>query len=430
MFVKYPILMSPTIVKPTRVTERIGSLDFLRGIAILGILFINIENFAYPDSFNPWKYGFHTPMDRDVRFWVYFLTQGKFATMFTLLFGVGFYMFLERLERKQLGLEAMDIYARRLLWLFIIGVFHAYFIWSGDVLYHYAICGLLLFPFRSFSQKALIIGLLVLSFVLMSNSYQKTSLRKISYHNYLEVKGLIESKRTNLENKRVNYWDNFLQPKKPDLDPVQAPKDTYLAGLKETYSKANVHKGMLYYQGFLFPTLMAMIMGIFLYRSGIFSDYSSWKHYWLITLFLLIVGLILNYYRYYHWTYGYFKPVLSAWKDIAFTFHKLILGVAYVLLLNGLYQKFLPYKNGFIIAVGKTALSNYILQNILLGFIFYGYGLAMFNRYSRLELIPIVVFIWGFQLILSYLWLKRFNMGPLEWFWRKMTYTYYKFKVN
>ena len=283
--------MSESTISPTLQSERIGSLDFLRGVAILGILFINIENFAYPDSFSPWKYGFHNSVDHDVRFWVYFLTQGKFATMFTLLFGVSFFVFLERLEKKQLGLKAMDIYAKRLLWLFIIGVCHAYFIWSGDVLYHYAICGLLLFPFRSVSKKALLFSVLALVAIEANKSYIKTSQRQISYSSYLKIKELSAEERTDLENKRVKYWDGILQQKAPDTEPVQVPKATYLSGLKETYKEAKVHKGMLYYQGFLFRTLMAMIIGIYLYRSGIFVEYGSWKYYWLITLALLLIGL-------------------------------------------------------------------------------------------------------------------------------------------
>ncbi len=411
-------------LKPTSQAERIHSLDFLRGLAILGILFINAENFAYPDSWSPWKYGFDTELDRNTRFWVYFLTQGKFATMFTLLFGVGFYVFMERLEKKRLGLVAIEIYSRRLLWLFIIGVFHAYFIWNGDVLYHYAICGLLLFPFRSLSKKALLFSMLILILVQVNNSFDKVIQRRDSFNNYLAVKSCESSERTPLENKRVDYWNTFLKQKPQNIEEVLPPKETYLQGLLETYRGANVHKGMLYYQGFFFPTLMMMIMGIYLYRSGIFNNHHSWKHYWLITLPLLVIGMTLNYFRYYHWTFTYFQPVLSFWKDISFTFHKQILGVAYILLFNGVYQKFLSRrKAGLVSVVGRTALSNYLLQNILLGFLFYGYGLAMYNRYSRSELLLVVLVTWIIQILLSWMWNRKFSQGPVEWFWKKMTYS-------
>ena len=99
--------------QPTTLSERISSLDFLRGIAVLGILLINIESFSYPDPWSPYKFGFDGTADTTTRFIVYLLAQGKFFSMFTLLFGVGFYIFLERLESRGLGLKAMDIYARR-----------------------------------------------------------------------------------------------------------------------------------------------------------------------------------------------------------------------------------------------------------------------------------------------------------------------------
>lgn len=407
-------------------SERIPSLDFLRGIAILGILFINIENFAYPDSWSPWKFGFESSMDQATRFWVYFLTQGKFYTMFALLFGVGFYIFLERLSNKGLGLKAMDIYARRLLWLFVIGVGHAYLIWEGDVLYHYAFCGFLLFPFRSLSNKSLsfIIGLL-LSLILIK-SYDLVDRRVVSYQKY-ETAMELSRELTAEEQKRATFWDNKLNKKTADTTTYSVKKETYLIGLKETYNTASVHKEQLYLKGGLFRSLILMILGIILYRSGIFKDYRVCKNYWIITLSLLFISLFINYLRYDHWTYHYNKPILQAWKEMLFTFAKELMGIGYVLVLNGIYQKFLgSLKINIISKIGRMALSNYIFQNILLGLLFYGYGLAKFNQYSRFELLGIVLIIWVVQLALSWVWMRNHNQGPLEYVWRKLTYANFK----
>ena len=81
-------------VEPTKLNERIPSLDFLRGIAILGILFINIESFVYANPWSSYQYGYETSLDTSTRFWVYFLTQGKFYNMFSLLFREGFVIFI------------------------------------------------------------------------------------------------------------------------------------------------------------------------------------------------------------------------------------------------------------------------------------------------------------------------------------------------
>lgn len=413
-------------LKATSQSERIPSLDFLRGIAILGILFINIENFAYPDSWSPWKFGFESSIDRASRFWVYFLTQGKFYTMFTLLFGVGFYIFLERLSNQGLGLKAMDIYARRLLWLFVIGVGHAYLIWDGDVLYHYAFCGFILFPFRSISSKnlLLIVGLL-LSLILIK-SYDLVNRRVVSYQKY-ETAMELSRELTAEEQKRATYWENKLNKKAADTTTYPLKKETYLIGLKETYNTASVHKEQLYLKGGLFRSLILMILGIILYRSGIFRDYRVWKNYWIITLSLLSISLSINYLRYDHWTYHYHEPILQGWKEMLFTFAKELMGISYVLVLNGIYQKYLgSLKVKMISKIGRMALSNYIFQNILLGLIFYGYGLGKFNQYSRFELLGIVLIIWMVQLALSWLWMKNHTQGPLERVWRKLTYASFK----
>ncbi len=415
--------MNDAVVQPIKGKSRIASLDFLRGTAILGILFINIENFAYPDSWSPWKFGFGGPGDQSTRFWVYFLTQGKFATMFTLLFGVGFYLFLERLENKKIGIRAMDIYARRLLWLFIIGVVHAYFIWDGDILYHYALCGFLLFPFRSFSNRSLLVSMGILIGIQFFNSYEKVQNRKESYQNYLEILKSNESDRTALDNKKVDYWESFLGEKYPDTATYQAPKKTYVTGLLESYQSIKVRKGQLYYQGFLFPSLMVMLLGIYLYRSGIFVDLNVWKNYWLITTLVLLTGLSTNWLKYQHWSYDYQQPILSNWKELTFTIHKQLLGVGYILLFNGLFQSFLKRRRpGVVSKIGRMALSNYLLQSILLGFLFYGYGLGHYNRYSRSELIMLVILIWMVQIIATQLWSNKHEQGPVEWVWKRLTY--------
>ena len=410
------------MIRPTTTLERIPSLDFLRGLAILGILFINIENFAYPDPWSPWKYGFENPIDHSTRFWVYFLTQGKFYTMFALLFGVGFYLFLERLEKKQIGLKAMDIYARRLLWLFVIGILHAYFIWDGDVLYHYTICGFLLFPFRSFKSRNILLVVGILASLLLIKSCEQTQNRIEWRYTYSKAIEYPEHERTKDEKKAIRIWKK-ITVKSEELPPVNIKKETYFKGLQETYKHASAHKGMLYYQGLLFPSLIVMLIGIVLYRTGIFQDYRVWRFYWPITIIIMLIGIGINYYRYFHWTYQYFEPVTLIPKGWLFTFPKEILGIGYVLLFNGIYQALLSSNRfTFISNIGRLALSNYIFQNLLLGLLFYGYGFALFNQFSRTELLLFVFGIWVIQITLSALWLRYFQQGPLEILWKRLTY--------
>ena len=409
--------------EPTSISERIPSLDFLRGIAILGILFINIESFVYPNPWSSWQYGYGGAIDHNTRFWVYFLTQGKFYTMFALLFGVGIAIFLERIEQKSLGLKALDIYARRLLWLFVIGVVHAYFIWDGDILYHYAICGFLLLPFRSVNSKNLLLIVVFLGFFLVMKSYENVSKRKDSFAKYTAALSLDESQRTEKDSKLIASWNKRYSKKTPDELKIEVPKQTYWMGLVNAYGHHTVHKGEFYYQSLILSSLIVMIIGIVLYRTGIFSDYTAIKYYWVISISILMVGLAINYLRYYHWTYEDDVPILETWKALLFTFPKEILGIGYILILNGLYQIFLQDAGCKVFTkIGRTALSNYIFQSLILGVIFYGYGFGLYNSYTRFELLTFVVAIWLVQIILTLFWLRYHKQGPLELIWRRLTY--------
>lgn len=403
--------------------ERIAVLDFLRGLAIFGILFINIESFAYPNPWSAWQYGYESSLDQQTRFWVYLFTQGKFYSMFALLFGVGFVLFLEKVGQKVSGLEAIDIYARRLFWLFVIGVVHSYFLWDGDILHHYAICGFLLLPFRSMKNTHLLILVGVLAGLLLAKSYHQVADRIETHSRYTQALDTAATERTSKQQDLIDWWERRYSPKEPIRSQQEAPKATYWQGVKEAYSELKIHKGSFFFSSLIISSLMVMTIGILLYRTGIFSDYRRWKHYWLITLGLLLSGLAINGLRYYQWTFLDHLPVLQVWKALVFTLPKEWLGVAYVLLLNGLYQVFLKkVKLDIVSAIGRTALSNYLLQSLILGILFYGYGLGLHNQYSRFELLAFIPAIWLLQLILTLGWLKYFPQGPAEGLWKKLTY--------
>ncbi|WKN45141.1 DUF418 domain-containing protein [Tunicatimonas pelagia] len=343
--------------------------------------------------------------------------------MFTLLFGVGFYVFLERMERKDLGLKAMDIYARRLLWLFLFGLAHAYLIWNGDVLYHYAACGFFLFPLRSFKVNQLVMVVFLFAGILLYNSYKRASKTKEQFHQYTQAVELAEEERTEEDQKRIKIWEKRTQPGEADRSNIDIPRTTLYQSWLANAEHTKVHKGAVFYQGILFRTLLMMVLGIILYKLGVFHDYRSVKYYWPITLVILAAALTMNYFRYYHWTFEYFEPVKSLGQSWLFTFPKETLGLAYILLLNGLYQKYLKrFAANLISYVGRMALSNYILQSIICGLIFYGYGLGKYNQYSRAELLLFVIIIWLLQLSISWFWMRKFAQGPLEKLWRKLTY--------
>ena len=149
---------------PVAQSERIDSLDVLRGFALLGILLMNIQMFGIPFAayFNPTAYGDFT----GANYWVWFagrmFADQKFMTIFSMLFGAGVIVFTARAEER--GDSPAALHYRRAFWLLVIGLAHAYLLWAGDILVSYALCAMLVYPARKLSPKALIItGLLVVS---------------------------------------------------------------------------------------------------------------------------------------------------------------------------------------------------------------------------------------------------------------------------
>ena len=149
---------------PVEASERIASLDVLRGLAVLGIMIMNIQAFAMPMAAysNPTAYGDLSGINFFIWLVSYLFVDQKFLSMFSLLFGAGICLFADRVEARS-GRSA-GLHYRRMFWLLLFGLVHAYFLWSGDVLVTYALCGLVIFFLRNRSPRTLvIIGLAVFS---------------------------------------------------------------------------------------------------------------------------------------------------------------------------------------------------------------------------------------------------------------------------
>ena len=338
------------------------------------------------------------------------------------MFGVGFDIFLSNLEKRGLGLQSIDVYGRRLLWLFVFGVVHSIFLWTGDILHHYAICGLLLIPLRSFSQKGILLSILLLSLVLFYNDYQRVDSRQTKYQEYQDAIAVTSENRSAKQNKSIEAWERLIaQPEQEFLNDNDPRLGGYWSNFQENLEHVGFNTGKIFYAGILIRTLILMLVGIWLYRMQIFQDYRSIKGYWLWTIGVLIVGLLMNYFRSAQWTFHSNEPILSYWRAWSETLAKEILATGYVLLLNGVYQK-LNQPLTLINKVGKMALSIYIFQTLQGVLFFYGYGMGYYNHFSRSELLVIILCGWVVQLLVIYWYTKYFTQGPLEYVWRKLTY--------
>jgi uncharacterized protein len=158
----------PLTVAPVRLEERISAIDTIRGFALLGILVMNICSFGLPEAAysNPAPAGGATGLNLLTWCLTTVLADGKMRAIFSLTFGASVCLLIDRLTRRGAAAAAADIHYRRMLWLLLFGMVHAYFIWSGDILYPYAMMGLFLYPLRKLSPRALLIGAAILMLVL------------------------------------------------------------------------------------------------------------------------------------------------------------------------------------------------------------------------------------------------------------------------
>jgi uncharacterized protein len=391
--------------KPVAVNERVGELDMIRGFALFGILLANMpffgSSFIYSILANDrlWTEGYHIFSEG----LIHFFATSKFFTMFSFLFGLGFVIFLERAAEKTA--KPRRLFLRRLFFLLIFGLIHAFGIWYGDILVLYAITGMLLLLFHKARPKTLIIwafcliGLPALLFTFMA--FLMYAAREII--------------PTNIEG--ISYGTEL----------AKQAFDAYSSGsVSEIFAqRAFDYQFMFSGNIFMLPIVLGMFLfGVYIAKTkkhiNISEHLSFYRKVW---IWSLIIGFPVNIL----FVYSYFLqgPDNMA-ASLAYTASSMVSGPAlcffYMTTIVLLVQKgwgalFVPLK-----AVGRMALSNYLFQSIVCTLIFYNYGLGLFGEVGPLIWLFIAVILFVVQIILSHMWLKRFKFGPAEWVWRSLTY--------
>jgi uncharacterized protein len=395
------------LLSPVGLSDRILSLDVLRGVAVLGILIMNIQSYAMIGAayLNPDAYGSLTGINK----WVWILSHifgdQKFMTIFSMLFGAGIVLMTSRIESK--SQKSAPVHYRRTFWLLIIGLIHAYLLWHGDILVSYGLCGLFLFLFRRKKPKnLLIIGLIFIligSLIFLMFGLSLPSWPEASYQNTLQS------------------W-------KPDPSEVEWELELY----RGSWIKQNPHRIQvaLVFQTFIFLTLVGwraggvMLVGMALYKWGVFSAQHSKKFYIVLMIIcfsigfpLVICGIIQNFKA--NWSLDFSMFLGSQFNYWGSLF--ISMGFICIVMLICQFNAWKKFIRTFS-AVGRMAFTNYLLQTLICTFIFYGHGLGFFGKVQRVYQILIVLGVWVVQLIISPLWLKYFRFGPAEWLWRSLTY--------
>jgi len=390
-------------VGPISLSERILFIDVLRGVALFGILAANMRAFFAPlDCYDHIGVLFHSRADVLAQFFINAFIQGKFISIFSFLFGMGFAIQMSRAEAR--GVRFMGFYPRRLLALALFGLIHGLLIWAGDVLLTYALSGAILLLFRKRQQKTLL--------------WWAGSLFTLPIVGSTVFLGLYFSR----------FHRTWMDPKPPDMKELYSVIHIYSHGTVRQILAQNwvEWKHQLPTQFFAIYAAALFILGMWVWRAGIVQRLSEYRPVlkrvcaWcipaglVISIYVAIVLAVLPPGRVSLW--GWSAGIL--WLPGS---HILAAGYASGLALLFLHEDWQRYLLPFA-AVGRMALTDYLMQSLFWTLFFYHYTTGLFGRIGpAIGLVPTFVF-YGAQVVFSNWWLKRYRFGPMEWLWRGMTY--------
>jgi len=420
---------SESTATPVAGTERIASLDVLRGVAILGILVMNIYAFAmpFPAYNNPLLMGGSDTLNIGTWFFTHILFDQKFMSIFAMLFGAGIILMTGRAEAK--GAKYGRIFYRRQLWLVVLGALHAYLFWFGDILFLYAVVGMLAYLFRNRRPRTLIVIACVLLPVVVLMSYgtgfsmQKLQSKAAQVHVLVEAGDEVSEE----QQAGLDKWDEQRPMMAPDAETIQQDVVTHLGSYFDIAAERIPLAMMM--QVFMvaffgWRVLALMLLGMALMKTGVLSAQRTSSFYRNMMLICYGLGLPLTIYSAVD-LYAHEFVALYVFKvgGIANYFGSILVGLGHIallmLLLRGGYVQQLLQRFA---AVGRMALSNYLMHSVLLTTVFYGYGLGLYGSVSRFGQMGFVLGVIALQLVLSPWWLARYRFGPVEWLWRSLTY--------
>lgn len=396
----------------TTTTDRIGTLDFTRGVAVLGILLLNIVNFGMPQGayINPAAYGGAAGLDLAVYGFNFVLFDGKMRGLFSVLFGASLLLVTERAEAKHE--DPVAVHFRRMAVLLAFGLAHLWLVWDGDILSHYALIGMVAFLFRRRPVYALIgwaVGLIVLHTLLsasimpaVANWTRDAATDPVAAQH---LAGIVHS---------------FGTPDPASLArELDLMRSDYPAILADRF-RENRFTVLTSLFAYGFETLGYMLLGMAALRSGMLRGAWSRRRYARWAAIGLGIGVI---------GYGLLlsdmidrnfavPTMVRDWYVIpALLRPVMIVGWAALLVLLLRPGGALTTR---LVAAGRMAFTNYIATSVICTTLFYGYGLGLFGHLSRAQLYPVVAAIWVSILLWSRPWLTHFHFGPLEWVWRSL----------
>ncbi|WP_187107853.1 DUF418 domain-containing protein [Sphingomonas xanthus] len=393
---------------PIPTDERSALLDSLRGYALLGILVANMMVFS-GWIFLPEATRTGLPLagfDSASELLIEWLVVGKFYSIFSLLFGIGFAIQIGRFEARG---EGVGRYARRLFYLFLIGLAHIYLLWLGDIVALYAAMGAVLLLFRKVSNRALL-GWAVLLWLVPAAWSAMIHLGGIDPAAPLAAKAfaMIRAASGDLGRGPMALFAS------PDI----------AAHLRAHPGEALLRLSDLVYQMRFTKVLGMFLLGLWIGRRAIYANLAQYRPLLVRTAkFGLGIGLPLSAARaILSLTMGNDR-LLNVAAECAYVVGTPTLALGYAALFALLWDR--PTRGAWLewsAPAGRMALTNYLMQTILQSIIFYGWGFGLIGKIGLVIVIPMSLALFALQVAYSRWWLARFRFGPVEWLWRSLTY--------
>jgi uncharacterized protein len=410
--------MHPTAkaTMPVKVTDRILYLDILRGIAILFIFLANITYLSGTAFYSEeLASAFSTAwLDHALEILFYTLIDGKFYSIFSILFGIGFVVQYNSVMKSQRPF--VPFFTRRMLGLLLIGGFHLVFIWPGDILTLYALLGFVLILFRNFNDKRLLrwaAVLLILPIVHWCAMYFSGIYYPIALFKFVSEQaaplGLITPESMGTDSPR--YYPG-----------ATIALENFSVWFQMQVKLPAFRLGMILMEGRIFKVLALFLIGIWAGRQildkNVLENTSFLKK---VTLWGFAIGLPFSILRSLV-EFGSFRG--DVLDFLYFVFYALgvvplacgyAAGIALIVISK-------PKALAWFAPVGRSALSNYLFQSVIAIFIFYGIGLGFTRQFGFSTVVAIALAIFAWQVLFSTIWLRYFRFGPVEWVWRQLTY--------
>ena len=404
---------SATGIAPYRESERLVILDFLRGLALFGILIVNMSFYNSPIFSQSGGLSLWTDTSNQVtRMFIWFFFESKFYPLFSLLFGIGFYLFMQKAEESMRELTFR--YRIRLAYLLLFGLLHVFLLWHGDILVVYAIFGFVMTWFRKSSNKTLI----VTSVVFLLIPVMLTA----------AVVALIELAKM-LPEAAVEIESGFADQQEYIKERISMALTTYSEGSYAEIFRMRLNEYSFVLGGviFMFPNIISFfLIGIYMGRNRFFADPGTGlRRLRKLFLWSLPVALAFNAIYLYYASLGSFTtPDINLLLMITGAiFGGASMMFVYLYLFTLMFHKGVFGRLGRVISTaGRMAFTNYLTQTIICTTIFYSYGFGLYGKVNYWQGVIIAIMLFTIQLIWSHYWLKRFRFGPFEWLWRTLTY--------